>query len=108
MIDDDKVRIEKVLVSSTPPSPVQSELMSVIEDVVREHVEEAVVLPSVSAGFTDSRVFRRQGVTAYGFIPVIVEPLEAAAIHGHNEKLSIDNLRLGCQVLFEVVRRICA
>jgi acetylornithine deacetylase/succinyl-diaminopimelate desuccinylase-like protein len=65
------------------------------------------VLPSVSAGFTDSRVFRRQGVTAYGFIPVLLEPAEAACIHGHNERLSIENLRLGCQMLFEIVRKVC-
>ncbi len=108
VIDDPEVQIEKVLVSSTPPSPANTELYRAIEDVVREYVEEAVVLPSVSSGFTDSRVFRRLGVTSYGFIPVLVEPPEAATIHGHNERLSIDNLRLGCQVLFELVRRICA
>ena len=108
VVDDPKVRIEKVLVSSTPPSPIDSELMSVIETVVREHVEDAVVLPFVSAGFTDSRVFRRRGITAYGFIPVLLEPREAVTIHGHNERISIENLRLGCQILFEVVRRICA
>jgi acetylornithine deacetylase/succinyl-diaminopimelate desuccinylase-like protein len=108
VIDDSKVRIEKGLISSTPPSPIDTELMSVIEEVARDHMEEAVVLPGISAGFTDSRAFRSRGVTAYGFIPVIVEPLEAATIHGHNERLSVDNLRLGCQILFEVVRRICA
>ena len=108
VIDDPKVRIERGLISGTPPSPVESELMGVIQDVVRDHVEEAVVLPSVSAGFTDSRVFRRQGITAYGFIPVVIEPFEAVSIHGHNERLSIENLRLGCQILFDVVRRICA
>ena len=108
VVDDPKVRIEKVLVSSTPPSPIDSELMSVIETVVREHVEDAVVLPFVSAGFTDSRVFRRRGITAYGFIPVLLEPREAVTIHGHNERISIENLRLGCQILFEVVRRMCA
>ena len=108
VIDDPKVQIEPVLDSSTPPSPIDTELMRAIEDVVREHVEEAVVLPGISAGFTDSRVFRRQGVTAYGFIPVLLEPLEAATIHGHNERLSIENLKLGCQILFEVVRRVCA
>ena len=108
VVDDPKVQIEKVLVSSTPPSPIDSELMSVIETVVREHVEDAVVLPFVSAGFTDSRVFRRRGITAYGFIPVLLEPREAVTIHGHNERISIENLRLGCQILFEVVRRICA
>lgn len=108
VIDDPDVQIDKVLVSSTPTSPLATDLMRVIEDVSREYVEEAVVLPSVSAGFTDSRVFRRLGITSYGFIPVIVEPIEAATIHGHNERLSIENLRLGCQVLFEIVRRIAA
>lgn len=106
--DDPNIAIEPVLVASTPASPIDTELMETIEGVVREHVEEAVVLPSVSAGFTDSRVFRRRGVTAYGFIPVLLDPLEAATIHGHNERLSLENLRLGCQILFEVVRRISA
>ena len=108
VVDDPKVRIEPVLESSTPSSPVESELMRVIDQVAREHVEDAVVLPSVSAGFTDSRVFRQQGVTAYGFIPILLGQEEAAAMHGHNERLTIENLRLGCQILFEVVRRICA
>jgi acetylornithine deacetylase/succinyl-diaminopimelate desuccinylase-like protein len=107
VVDDPKVRIEEVLVSGTPPSPIDTELYSVIESVSREHIEEAVVLPSISAGFTDSRVFRKRGSTAYGFIPIVLEPREAITIHGHNERLSIENLRLGCQVLFEVVRRIC-
>ena len=108
VIDDPKVTIEPVLDSNTPPSPIDTELMAAIEDVVRGHVEEAVVLPSVSAGFTDSRVFRRLGITAYGFIPVMLEPAEAVTIHGHNERLSVENLRLGCQMLFQVARRICA
>jgi acetylornithine deacetylase/succinyl-diaminopimelate desuccinylase-like protein len=106
VIDDDRIRIERDLVSSTPTSPTNTELMSVIEDVVHEHVEDAVVLPGISAGFTDSRVYRRLGVTSYGFIPILLEPPEAATIHGHNERLSVENLRLGCQVLFEIVRRI--
>lgn len=108
VVDDPEVRIEKGLISSTPSSPIETELMGIIEQVVHDHVEEAVVLPGISAGFTDSRVFRGQGVTAYGFTPFLLEPLEAATIHGHNERVSIENLRLGCEMLFEVVWRICA
>lgn len=107
VIDDPKVRVEKVLVSGTPPSPIDTELFAALEGVVREYIEEAVVLPGISAGFTDSRVFRKRGATAYGFIPIVLEPRDAVTIHGHNERLSIENLRLGCQVMFEVVRRIC-
>jgi acetylornithine deacetylase/succinyl-diaminopimelate desuccinylase-like protein len=106
IVDDPKVSIEPVLDSNTPPSPIDTELMETIKAVTRDFVEDAVVLPFVSAGFTDSRVFRRLGITSYGFIPVMLEPIEAVTVHGHNERLSIENLRLGCQMMFEVVRRI--
>lgn len=107
VIDDPKVQVECAYNSSTPPSPVESELLKIIQDVVQEHVEDAPVLPSVSPAFTDSRIFRQRGITAYGFIPILLEPLEAASLHGHNERISIQNLRLGCQMLFEIVRRLC-
>jgi acetylornithine deacetylase/succinyl-diaminopimelate desuccinylase-like protein len=107
VVDDPKVRVETVFEASTPVSPVNTGLFGLIEDVVRDHMEEALVLPSVSAGFTDSRVFRRHGITSYGFIPVILEQEELATMHGHNERLSVENLRLGTQILFDVVRRLC-
>jgi acetylornithine deacetylase/succinyl-diaminopimelate desuccinylase-like protein len=108
VIDDPKVRVETVFASSTPASPIDTELFGVIESTVHDHVEEALVLPSVSAGFTDSRVFRKHGVTSYGFIPYILETQEMMTVHGHNERITIENLRLGTQILFETVRRICS
>ena len=107
VVADRKVRIETVYASSTPASTAQTELFGVIEDVVRDHMEEALVLPSVSAGFTDSRVFRQHGITSYGFIPILLEQEEAQTVHGHNERISVENVRLGTQILFETVRRLC-
>ena len=106
IIADPKVRIETVFKSSTPSSPIDTELFGIIESAVHDHVEEALVLPSVSAGFTDSRVFRKHGITSYGFIPYLLEQDEAMTVHGHNERITVENLRLGCQILFETVRRI--
>jgi acetylornithine deacetylase/succinyl-diaminopimelate desuccinylase-like protein len=106
IVDDPKVRVEPVFESSTVSSPIDTELFGIIEDVVRDAVEDALVLPSVSAGFTDSRVFRRKGITSYGFIPYLLEQSEAMTVHGHDERITIENLRLGCQVLFETVRRL--
>jgi acetylornithine deacetylase/succinyl-diaminopimelate desuccinylase-like protein len=42
-----------------------------------------------------------------GFIPA---PLleDYATIHGHDERISVENVRLGCQVLFDLVRRLAA
>jgi acetylornithine deacetylase/succinyl-diaminopimelate desuccinylase-like protein len=107
VIGDEKVRVETLFSSSTPASPTDTELFAIIEDTVHDHVEDALVLPSVSAGFTDSRVFRRHGITSYGFVPIILEPDEAMTIHGHNERIKVENFRLGCQILFETVRRLC-
>ncbi len=108
VIGDPKVRVEPVFVSSTPASPIETELFGIIESTVHDHVEEALVLPSVSAGFTDSRVFRKHGITSYGFIPYLLEMDDAMTVHGHNERITVENLRLGTQILFETVRRICA
>jgi acetylornithine deacetylase/succinyl-diaminopimelate desuccinylase-like protein len=107
IIDDPKVEIEEVYRSETVNSPVQTELFSIVGKVIRETVEKALVLPSISPGFTDSRVFRQRGVVAYGLIPVLLEPVEAATIHGHDERISVENLRLGTQLLFEIARRLC-
>lgn len=107
VVDDKKVRVEPIFSSDTPASSTGTELFALIEDVVHDHMEEALVLPSVSAGFTDSRVFRRHGVESYGFIPILLEQDEAATIHGHNERITVENLRLGTQILFETVRRLC-
>jgi acetylornithine deacetylase/succinyl-diaminopimelate desuccinylase-like protein len=108
IIDDPKVEIEEVYRSETASSPVQTELFSIAGKVIQETVEKALVLPIISPGFTDSRVFRQRGVVAYGLIPVLLEPPEAATMHGHNERISVGNLRLGTQVLFEIVRRLCS
>ena len=73
----------------------------------KSHIEDALVVPSVSTGFTDSRVFRRHGITAYGFIPVLLGPQEVGRAHGNDECLSIENLRMGIQILHETIRGIC-
>ena len=106
-IDDPRVQIETVFEASTPASSTDTELYQAIRGAVRDIVEDAAVVPSVSTGFTDSRVFRRRGSTAYGFVPVLLGPEDAGRVHGNDERLSIEGLRLGMQILHETVRRVC-
>ncbi|MPZ99242.1 MAG: M20/M25/M40 family metallo-hydrolase [Dehalococcoidia bacterium] len=107
VIDDEKVEVERVFASSTPPSRLDTELYEVMTRTAKDAIEDVVVVPSVSTGFTDSRVFRRRGITAYGFVPVLLGPDEAGRAHGNDERLSMDNLRLGMQILHATVRGIC-
>jgi acetylornithine deacetylase/succinyl-diaminopimelate desuccinylase-like protein len=108
VIDDPKVELKEVYWSDSVPSPAQTELFDILKEVTSEQVKEALFLPYISAGFTDSRIFRQRGVVAYGLMPALLEPSDVAAIHGNNERISIENLRLGTQILFETVRRVCS
>jgi acetylornithine deacetylase/succinyl-diaminopimelate desuccinylase-like protein len=106
VVDDDGVEITREFESSTPPSRLDTELYDIMSTTVKAHVEDALVVPSVSTGFTDSRVFRRNGITSYGFIPVLLGPQEVGRAHGNDECLSVENLRMGIEILHETVRGI--
>lgn len=105
VIDDADVEIEVVFQSQSGFSDFDTELVSVIESVVREQVEGALILPISTVGFTDSRVLRRRGVQSYGFVPALMDASLASGVHGHNERVPVESLRTGIQILFEVVRR---
>lgn len=107
VIADPLVEIDTVFSSSTPVSPVDTEAWTALAAAAREHVPDAVVVPGVSTGFTDSRVFRRRGIPAYGFSPLLLSADEAGRTHGTDERISVANLRLGMQILLSAVRHFC-
>jgi acetylornithine deacetylase/succinyl-diaminopimelate desuccinylase-like protein len=107
VIDDPRVEIEVAFASQSPSSTADTELHDAIKAVCNEVMPEAAVLPRVTAGFTDSRAFRRHGVPAYGFVPMLLGPEEQGGMHGNNERISLANLRRGVEVMYRVVERIC-
>jgi acetylornithine deacetylase/succinyl-diaminopimelate desuccinylase-like protein len=108
VIDDPKVEVETVFSAETPWTPSNTELDGAIHEICNAVMPEAAVLPRVGAGFTDSRTFRRHGVPAYGFVPMLLGPEEQGGMHGNDERISIKNLRLGVEVLYKVVEKVCA
>ena len=107
-IDDPRIAIETVFASESPTTPSGGELQQAIRDVCKETMPEAALLPRVTAGFTDSRTFRRRGVPAYGFVPMLLAQDEQGGMHGNNERISLANMRLGVEVLYRVVERVCS
>jgi acetylornithine deacetylase/succinyl-diaminopimelate desuccinylase-like protein len=109
-IDDPRIEVEFVrdFHGDTVECPWDTELFHVIQQVVTEAMEDAVVLPTMTVGGTDNKFLRERGIPAYGFIPVLLSADEAAGFHGNNEKLSVENFQMGCELTYEVVRRFCA
>jgi acetylornithine deacetylase/succinyl-diaminopimelate desuccinylase-like protein len=108
VIDDPKVEVVATFGSESPYTPSDTEMHAAIKAVCAAVMPDAAVLPRVSAGFTDSRTFRRRGVPAYGFVPMLLSNNEQGGQHGNNERLSLKNIRLGVEVMYRVVERICA
>lgn len=108
VIDDPKVKIERVHVGWSDTNSFDTELFRVMEEVIHDHMEDAVVVPGMTVGFTDSSVLRNRGMISYGFSGGLTSPEIGRGVHGHNERVSVESFRLNCQMVWEVTRRMCA
>jgi len=109
VVDDPEVEVEIVYQHDSGMSSMDTPVVSIAAQVVREKLgDDAFLMPQLSPGFTDSHAYRAAGGQAYGFTPALLTREELATIHGHNERISVANLRLGTEVLFEVVRRLAS
>jgi acetylornithine deacetylase/succinyl-diaminopimelate desuccinylase-like protein len=91
-----------------PPSPVENELYKAIERVARQKDPGCMVTPFLITGATDSRFFREVGVPCYDFSPFRLRQEDLKLVHGHNERISIENLGFASEVIFEIVREVAA
>ena len=109
IVDDPDIEIEVVYQHDSGMSSMDTPVASIAAEVVREKLgEDAFIMPQLTPGFTDSHAYRSAGAQAYGFTPCLLTRDDLATIHGHNERISVANLRMGTEVLFEVVRRVAS
>jgi acetylornithine deacetylase/succinyl-diaminopimelate desuccinylase-like protein len=84
-------------------SPLNSPVRTACERFLARHDPEAIVLPTVCVGFTDSHYARSAwGSLAYGFWPARRTPYEiwSTTVHGHDERVHADDL--GYATLFHI------
>jgi len=104
--DDCEIEILRDMppVENDPDSP----LMQLLCEAVREHHPGAVATPFLMPGFTDAKSWSRLGTQCYGFMPVQF-PDDGVKFgdlfHGHDERIPVDGLKWGVNVLYDVVRK---
>ncbi|HEY8463235.1 MAG TPA: M20/M25/M40 family metallo-hydrolase [Bacillota bacterium] len=108
IINDNEIEYEVLQAAAPTESALNTTLYKEMEQAVQKIMPEAMLVPYLSPGGTDSRYFRQRGITAYGFMPVIINETELQRMHGIDERLSLDNLELGTKILYEVVQRVAA
>lgn len=90
-----------------PPSPADSEFFRALARTLQTTGPPGPVMASLTAGATDSRYFRRAGMKAYGFVPMLLDITELGRIHGVDERVSTANLRWGIQVVLKTLQQLC-
>jgi acetylornithine deacetylase/succinyl-diaminopimelate desuccinylase-like protein len=107
VIDDDSIHIDTILTFSNAVSPFDSPFVDAVRTVVSRHHLAVEVVPNVLAGFTDSHFFRDFGIHCYGFMPFLLPDEDLRGIHGNDERISVENMRRGPRILYEVLEILC-
>ena len=97
----------EILHSSIPTaSATSTPLYRLFESTLKKHDPKAQLIPYMSSGATDSRFFRERGIVAYG-MQMESSLTSMERMHGHNERIAIENLLLGIQVLYDTLQEFC-
>ena len=98
----------EVAFADGPHGTSEGPLLPVLREVCDGAFPETAFAPVLCPAFTDSRYFRQLGADAYGLVPVMLSNAEVATFHGIDERIPLDGLRKGCEVVFEITARACA
>ena len=104
VIDDERITITPLLAFEPIASPVDTPLTKILAEVAARHHPGALITYPVTAGFTDSHYFRREGIRSYGFSPFVAPPgLLGDGHHGNDERIGRQAFVRGVQFLREVL-----
>ncbi len=108
LVNDPNIAFKKLLNFKSVASRPDTLLFSAIQSVATKMDTEALVLPSVLGGFTDTHYFREKGIVSYGFSGLTLTSADARGVHGLNERISASSLRAGIEVIFNVLQSLNA
>jgi acetylornithine deacetylase/succinyl-diaminopimelate desuccinylase-like protein len=77
-------------------------LANCIKAAIRNKFPQALAIPLLSTGSSDSGFFRDKGVVVYGFSPLLPRE-EIFLAHAHDEKISLDSIRFSLEVGLQTV-----
>lgn len=98
---DVTVEVKEIYASSE--SAAENSFYDILYTVLKDNVPESQVTQYLSPGATDNRFFRAKGFECYGIVPILISMEDVSSLHGKNESISLENLKLGTKVIFETL-----
>lgn len=89
-----------------PESPTTSELYKALEREALVQFPGAKVTPYLFQAGTDAAAWRRRGIPVYGIYPYPITADELTRMHGNDERVSIESLRQGTEMIYRTLLRV--
>ena len=109
VIDDPRISILPIqdIPQLEAPSPSDTPFFKSLERSLSQRLPASVTVPGMLTGGSDCAAFRAVGIPCYGYVPMVGTSELMRRIHGIDERISVDNLRLGIQVTYDVLNSLC-
>jgi len=100
------VRVDVEVDFCAMENPFDGDLVGQITETLRRHDPEAEVLPYLLPAGTDNKLLSRPGIRGFGFAPLrLPADLDFPSLfHGVDERIPVDSLIFGQQVLADLIR----
>jgi acetylornithine deacetylase/succinyl-diaminopimelate desuccinylase-like protein len=102
--------VELMVFGAPVEAPAEGPLFDLLAAVIHDHDPDGIPLPVMVPFATDAKHTATVGTPTYGFSPLRLDPDERflERFHGVDERVSVEALRWGLPVLYDVVRRFCS
>jgi len=99
--------IETIQYHQPSISPADTDAYRLVVDTMKDCLGEVPVLPTICAGATDSRYTRELGIPSYGIgmMTYKIDTAMKASVHGNDERLDIDSLRVKTDFLVRLAKK---
>ena len=104
LVADLEVSVE-ILFAEEPNGSPMGPLYDAMESAILSVHPDAVVVPYLSTGFTDSRYYRSIGIPTYGLMPVLLPRSEHGKIHGVDERIPVTGIGEMTEIVYRLIER---
>jgi len=104
VVNDPAIEIKRISGNDRPagvPSRLDTDLYHAMESTAHKMFPQAITLPDMLTGATDSAQLRAKGVQAYGISTPKTDD-DARRVHGNDERTSVDGLKTFASYLHDV------
>ena len=93
---------------ASQPSSEQTELFQALVKSAQAQFPGAEVTPYLFQAGTDAGAWRTRGIPVYGTYPYPIDADELTRMHGNDERVSIESLRQGTEMIYRTLVSVAA